>query len=156
SANPVGGGRKGCPRHMASTSDQTPVLRRWRPRRLFLATVLAIVVAVLFPGTAYADPDPNANLDGSEAALAANLTKIAEGYYAAQAALSASQQQQAKAVTTLRDAKLTLSRLAVGVDQVAAARYEGQQLSIISGLLQATGDTSALLQGAAVADFLVW
>ena len=141
---------------MASLSDQTPLLRRGRPRRLFLATVLALVAAMLFSGTAYADPDPNANVDGSEQALAANLTKIAEGYYAAQAALSASQQQQAQAAITLRDSKLTLTRLAVSVDQVAAARYEGQQLSIVSGLLQATGDTSTLLQGAAIADFLVW
>ena len=142
---------------MASTSDQTPVLRRGRPRYWFLATMLALVIAVLMPGTAYADPDPNnPNVDGSEASLAANLTKIAEGYYAAQAALATSQQQQAQAVVTLRDAKLTLTRLSVSVDAVAAARYEGQQLSIVSGLLSANGDTSTLLQGAAIADFLVW
>jgi hypothetical protein len=137
---------------MASTSDPTPVLRRGRSRRLLFATVLALVVAVLFSGTAYADPD----VDGSEQALAANLTKIAEGYYAAQAALTASQQQQAQATVTLRDAKLALTRLSVGVDAVAAARYEGQQLSIVSGLLSANSDTGTLLQGAAIADFLVW
>jgi hypothetical protein len=113
--------------------------------------VRALVIAVLIPGTAYADPDP----DGSPTGLAASLTKIAEGYYAAQAALTASQKRQGELQITLRDSQLALTRLAVGVDAVAAARYEGQQLSIISGLISGQGDTRTLLQGAAIADFLV-
>jgi hypothetical protein len=136
---------------MASMSDQAPVLRRGRTRLLLLVTVLAAVVATLVPGTAYADPDP----DGSPSSLSASLTKIAEGYYAAQATLAASQKRQADLTTTLRDSQLTLTRLAVGVDATAAARYEGQQLSIVSGLISGTGDTRTLLQGAAIADFLV-
>jgi hypothetical protein len=136
---------------MASTSDPATVIRARRPRLLLLATVFAAVVAVLVPGTAYADPDP----DGGPNALASKLTQVAEGYYAAQAALTASQKRQADAVVTLREAQLALTRLSVGVDAVAAARYEGQQLSIVSGLISGQGDTRTLLQGAAIADFLV-
>ena len=136
---------------MASTSDPATVIQARRPRLLLLATVLAAVVAVLVPGTAYADPDP----DGGPNGLAAKLTQVAEGFYAAQAALSASQKRQADAVVTLRESQLALTRLSVGVDAVAAARYEGQQLSIVSGLISGQGDTRTLLQGAAIADFLV-
>jgi hypothetical protein len=137
---------------MASTSEPAPVRRR--RRLLLVATVLATVIAVLTGGTAYADPDP----DGPSSDLAAKLTQLAEGYYSAKAALTASQQRQADLTVKLRDAQLALTRLAVGVDAVAAARYEGEQLSIVSGLISgsAQGDTRTLLQGAAIADFLVW
>jgi hypothetical protein len=128
---------------------------RFRRGLGFVATVFAVLIGVLLSsGPAFADPDTGT--EGGSAALAQKLEDVAKGYYEAKATLVASQARQAQLVTQLRDSQLALTRLTVAVGSVAAARYEGQQLSVLTGLFSGAGDTRTLLQGAAIADYLVW
>ncbi|MGE5826982.1 MAG: coiled-coil domain-containing protein [Micromonosporaceae bacterium] len=140
-----------------------PVPHRWRRAPLFSAAVrpvarlvvvaLAAVVALVGVATpAYADPDG----DGDVSSLAQKLEQVAFGYYDARAKLEASQIRQVELTKRLRDAEITLVRLDAEVSLVAAARYKGSQFSLLNGLLVQKTSPNQLLQGAAVAEYLIW
>ena len=138
---------------MAEVSVTVPA--RWRSRRIVrIVIVLAtVMVALLGASPALADP---ADDEGGTQALREKLEAAARGYYDANAVLVASQTRQAEIVERLRSAELALARLTVEVGQVASARYKGSQIGVLNGLITGEGDPALLLQGAAVADFLVW
>jgi hypothetical protein len=125
-----------------------------RRRRLLLAGVLfAALISVLgFAAPAHADPDD----EGGTPNLREKLEKAAVGYYDAKAKLSESKKRQAKINERLREAEISLVRLQAEVGAIAAARYKGSHLGLLNGLFTGEGDPTTLLQGAAVADYLIW
>lgn len=131
-------------------------LYRHRRQLTLIATVLATVLAVFASSLpAFADPDPGN--EGGSAALADKLRQLAENYYAAQGSLVASQKRQGELTVKLRDSQLALARLTVDIGQTAAARYESGQLNVITGLFAGgNSDAHTLLQGASMADYLIW
>jgi peptidoglycan DL-endopeptidase CwlO len=129
-----------------------------RTRLPKIATVLVVALAVLLgliPGQAFADPgDPD---EGGSPSLADSLESVATEYYDIQAKLATSQQRQEEIKKNLATAELALARLEVTVGNVAAARYKsGQMGGAMTGLLLGQGDTTEMLQGAAVAEYLAW
>jgi hypothetical protein len=83
------------------------------------------------------------------------LAAAAKGYYNVRNQLLASQQRQVQIKARLATAQQSLAQLSAVVGQIAAARYKGGQISTVGALISATGNTSDLLQGAAVAYYLV-
>lgn len=126
-----------------------------RGRRLSLLVILAAVVAV-FGAYLPAYADPNTDDEGGTKTLREKLEEASQGYYAAKETLTASQKRQAGIAIQLRDSELGLSRMTTEVGNIAAARYKGSQLGVLNGLFTGEGTPSSLLQGAAVADYLVW
>jgi len=126
-----------------------------RKRHLSVFIVLATIIAV-FAGAAPAVADPDTDDEGGNSTLREKLEQASVGYYAAKETLAASQKRQAELTNTLRDSELALTRIAVDVDRIAAARYKGSQLGFRNGLFPGVDDPGALLQGAAVANYLVW
>jgi len=127
------------------------------PRRRFWFVVVVAAVAVAVFGAmvpAYADPETDS--EGGSKTLREKLEAAAQGYYDAKAQLTGSQKRQVHITAALREAELSLSRLTADVDQIATARYKGTQLGVLNGLFTGEGTPSSLLQGAAVADYLVW
>src|SRR5262245_51378363 len=124
-----------------------------RPAARLVVTVFAAIVALVAAATpAYADPDGD-----DSSSLAQKLEQVAFGYYDARAKLEASQLRQVELTKRLREAEITLVRLDAEVSLVAAARYKGSQFSLLNGLLvQQQTSPNQLLQGAAVAEYLIW
>jgi hypothetical protein len=104
---------------------------------------------------AYADPDATDD-EGGTKTLREKLEAAAQGYYDAKTLLTGSQKRQAEIAVRLRESQLGLSRMTAEVGNIAAARYKGSQLGVLNGLLTGDGTPTTLLQGAAVADYLVW
>lgn len=134
----------------ASTSSASAVVR---PAARLVVTAFAAVIAIVAAATpAYADPDG----DDDTSSLAQKLEQVAFGYYDARAKLAASQLRQVELTKQLREAEITLVRLDAEVGLVAAARYKGSQFSLLNGLLVQKTSPNQLLQGAAVAEYLIW
>jgi hypothetical protein len=129
--------------------------RTVRGRRLSILVVFATIFAV-FASFAPAYADPETDDEGGNKTLREKLESASQGYYAAKEKLAASQQRQAELVETLRVSQLALTRMTSEVANIAAARYKGSQLGVLNGLFTGQGDPSTLLQGAAVADYLIW
>jgi hypothetical protein len=132
------------------------ILGRRRQPGLYLIAVVFATVAVLLGSSSPALADPGTDDEGGTLTLRDQLEKSATGYYEAKALLSASQKRQADIAVKLRESQLSLSRLTAEVGNIAAARYKGSQLGVLNGLFTGEGTPSTLLQGAAVADYLVW
>jgi hypothetical protein len=126
-----------------------------RNRRLSLFVVFTTIFAV-FVSVAPAYADPNTDTEGGTKTLRQKLEEASQGYYAAKEKLTASQKRQSELTITLRDSQLGLSRMTAEVGNIASARYKGSQLGVLNGLFTGNGDPQTLLQGAAVADYLVW
>ena len=131
------------------------VARRARHRRLSLFVIFATIIAV-FASVAPAYADPETDDEGGTKTLREKLEEASQGYYAAREQLTASQKRQAELTIQLRDSELGLTRMTAEVGDIAAARYKGSQLGVLNGLFTGDGDPSTLLQGAAVADYLIW
>ncbi len=116
------------------------------------AVVAVFLVIVGSPAAAQADPGDEAH----KQELIEKLTAAARGYYDTRAILAASQQRQAEITTKLQASQAGLAVLVEQVGQVASARYKGSSVGLISGLITGRADPQQLLQGAAVADYLVW
>jgi peptidoglycan DL-endopeptidase CwlO len=134
------------------------VSANWLMKRRLRWQVLVAAVGVFLtlfgtPSVAYADPGDG---EGGTQALREALEAAARGYYDAKAVLAASEQRQAEITEKLGFAELSLARLSAEVGNVASARYKGSQIGILNGLITGEGDPKVLLQGAAVADYLVW
>jgi len=125
-----------------------------RMRRLsVVVTVLATLISIFAAGSpAYADPDDEGGTD----ALAQKLEQVAFGYYDARTKLQASQIRQAELTKRLREVEITIVRLDAQVSLVAAARYKGSHLGLLNGLLVQHSSPNQMLQGAAVAEYLIW
>jgi hypothetical protein len=118
-----------------------------------VVTVLATLFAIFAAGSpAYADPDDEGGTD----ALAQKLEQVAFGYYDARTKLQASQVRQAELTKRLREVEITIVRLDAEVSLVAAARYKGSHLGLLNGLLVQHSSPNQMLQGAAVAEYLIW
>jgi len=129
----------------------------WRRRRrlsVVVASFAAILALLGFASPAYADPDTDD--EGATQNLREKLQTSAQAYYDLRAQLTESQKRQSEITTRLRDSELSLARLSTDVAAVASARYKGSQLGILNGLFTGEGDPHTLLQGAAVADYMVW
>jgi CHASE3 domain sensor protein len=125
--------------------------RGWAVAVAFFAAVLA----VLMPA-APALADPGTNDEGATQSLQDKLEQVATSYYDAKSLLAASQKRQAEITVKLRESQLSLARLTADVGNIAAARYKGSELGVLNGLFTGQGNAQTLLQGAAVADYLVW
>jgi hypothetical protein len=130
-------------------------LRARRRVRLLLLTVFTVLLT-LVGGAPAAFADPGTDAEGGTQAMREQLEAAARTYYDAKALLDASQTRQAQLVAQLRDSELSLARLTAEVGTVAAARFKGAQIGMLNGLITGEGDPATLLQGAAVADYLVW
>jgi hypothetical protein len=128
--------------------------RRRRRLSVVVASFAAILALLGFASPAYADPETDD--EGGTQNLREKLQTSAQAYYDLRAQLSESQKRQADITVKLRDAELSLARLSTDVAAVASARYKGSQLGILNGLFTGEGDPESLLQGAAVADYMVW
>jgi peptidoglycan DL-endopeptidase CwlO len=126
-----------------------------RQRRLTLFVIFATIVAV-FGAFAPAYADPSTDGEGGTQTLREKLEEASQGYYSAKQLLTASQKRQAEITVKLRESELSLTRMSTEVGNIAAARYKGSQLGVLNGLITGDGTPSTLLQGAAVADYLVW
>lgn len=136
-------------------AESVLAVRPRRDRLRLVVTVIAVFLAV-FGGSSMAFADPGTDDEGGTQALREKLETAARGYYDAQAVLSASEQRQAEIVEKLRTSELALARLTAEVGTVAAARFKGSQIGILNGLITGEGNPKELLQGAAVANYLVW
>ena len=127
-----------------------------RGRLSLLVALFATLLAVFGPAApAHADPGTTDD-EGGTATLRQKLEEAAQGYYDAKSLLTASQKRQAAITKRLREAELSLVRLNAEITTIASARYKGSQLGVLSGLFTGEGTTETLLQGAAIADYLVW
>jgi len=119
--------------------------------------VLAAILAVLGPAVpSYADPT-GTDSEGGTKTLREKLEQAATGYYDAKVTLTASQKRQVEITKRLRQAEIALVRLNTQVGTIAAARYKGSQLGVLNSLMLSRNvSTSTFLQGAAVAEYLVW
>ena len=136
------------------------LVRRHRRRRrpwTFLAVLTAVFVVLAPAMPSQAEPGGSDEEPGSAKTLREQLEETSVAYYDARAKLTASQKRQVAIVKRLREAELALVRLDAQVGSIAAARYKGSQLGVLNGLiLDPAGTPATLLQGAAVADYLVW
>jgi peptidoglycan DL-endopeptidase CwlO len=118
--------------------------------------LVAVLIAMLAaPGAgapAFADPDG----EGGTPTLREKLEQAATAYYDAKGKLTSSQKRQAEITKKLREAEIALVRLNTQISTIAAARYKGGQLGILNSLLLDRQAPGAMLQGAAVAQYLVW
>jgi hypothetical protein len=119
-----------------------------------VVVVLAVVLALVgSPAYGFEDPpDP----EGGTSNLRQKLEEAARSYYDTRSALSQSQKRQAQITKKLREVEISLVRLTAEVEQIAAERYKGSQMGVLNGLVTGQGDPTTLLQGAAVAEYLVW
>jgi hypothetical protein len=130
------------------------------------ATLGAVMIALLgvvasaLPAVAAPSPSPSPSAatdsEGQSQSLDDKLAAAAKGYYDVRNRLLASQQRQTEIKSRLATAQQSLTRLSSVVGQIAAARYKGGQISTVDALIVAHGDTEDLLQGAAVAYYLIW
>lgn len=128
-----------------------------RPRRAWfsvLAAVLAFLTVLGVGSPAMADPDdPDGAGDNS---LIGKLEEAARAYYDTQAVLNASKQRQAEIKEKLARADAELARLTDEIGKVAAARYKGSSVGLVSAWLSREASARDLLAGAAVGEFLLW
>ena len=129
--------------------------RARRTRSLSLFVIFTAIIAV-FGAIAPAYADPTTDTEGGTKTLREKLEEASQGYYAAKQLLNASQKRQAEITIKLRDSELSLTRMTAEVGNIAAARYKGSQLGVLNGLFTGVGSPSSLLQGASVADYLIW
>ena len=127
-----------------------------RGRRLHLVLAVFAAFLALFGSSSVAYADPGTDDEGGTQALREKLEAAARGYYDVKAVLTASQARQAEIAERLKVAQEGLAQLSVQIGTVAAARYKGSQMGVLNGLITGEGDPRTLLQGAAVADYLVW
>jgi peptidoglycan DL-endopeptidase CwlO len=139
---------------MALSAQRAKVGRRSGLFR-FVAIFAAFLAIIGSPAFAYAT-DPGTDSEGQTKDLSDKLEAAARGYYDARTVLAASQARQAEIKEKLRVAELSLARLEVQVGTVAAARYKGSQFTVVNGLFTGQADPTAYLEGAAMADYLVW
>jgi hypothetical protein len=126
-----------------------------RDRLYLVLAVFAAFLALLGPSSvAYADPGTDD--EGGTQALREKLEAAARGYYDVKTVLTASQARQAEIAERLKVAQEGLARLSAQIGTVAAARYKGSQLGVLNGIITGEGDPREILQGAAVADYLIW
>jgi peptidoglycan DL-endopeptidase CwlO len=126
-----------------------------RQRRLsMIVAILATILAVVGQSpSAYADPGDE---EGGTQSFREKLETAARSYYDAKNKLTASQKRQAEITKRLREAQISLVRLNVEVGNIAAARYKGGHIGLLNGLFTGQGEPATLLQGAAVAEYLIW
>jgi hypothetical protein len=136
-------------------SDPSGVTPTQRRRRAFLFVVLATVLTV-FGSVLPAVADPGPDSQGSTKALSDQLEASARSYYDIKAKLVASQQRQTVIKKNLASAQLSLVRLQAVVGNIAAARYEGAQLDVLNAIVLDSNSPNDLLQGGAIAEYLVW
>jgi hypothetical protein len=118
-----------------------------------VAAVVAVFLAIVgSPTAAHADPADEAH----KQELIEKLQAASRGYYDTRVILAASQQRQAEITTKLEASQAGLAVLVEEVGKVASARYKGSAVGLISGLITGRAEPHQLLQGAAVADYLVW
>lgn len=132
--------------------------RRPFPRRRRLSLLLGALVALLaiLGSSAPSYAEPGTDDEGGSLSLREQLELAATNYYNAKATLTQSQQRQAEITTKLRDAELSLARLSTEVANIAAGRYQGAQLNVLTGLFTGQGNPQQLLDGAALSEYLVW
>jgi hypothetical protein len=124
-----------------------------RRRSSMIVAVIAVFLAIVgSPAVAQADPGD----EGHKQELIEKLQAAARGYYDTRAVLAASQQRQAEITTKLQAAQAGLARLTEQVGELASARYKGSSIGLLSGLITNRAEPQELLQGAAVADYLLW
>jgi hypothetical protein len=70
--------------------------------------------------------------------------------------LNASKQRQTEITQKLQVSQAGLARLTDQVGKVAAARYKGTSIGLLSGLITGRGQPEDLLAGAAVGEYLIW
>jgi hypothetical protein len=125
-------------------------------RRRWVSVVVAVMAALLAvigsPGVAHADPGDEAH----KQELIEKLQAAARGFYDTRAIVASSQQRQAEITVKLEAAQAGLAVLVEEVGRVASARYKGSSVGLISGLITGRAEPQELLQGAAVADYLLW
>ncbi len=128
-----------------------------RRRRLYLIVTVFATILAIFGGAspAYADPGTTDG-EGATLTLREALEKAAVGYYDAKGLLTASQKREAAITKKLREAELSLVRLNAEITKIASGRYKGGQIGVLNGLFTGEGDRVTLLQGAAIAEYLVW
>jgi peptidoglycan DL-endopeptidase CwlO len=126
------------------------------PRQRWRLVVVIIAAFLTLLGAAPALADPGTDDEGGTQKLREQLEAAARGYYDAKTTLAASEARQAEIQERLRNSELALARLTAEVGTMAAARYKGSQIGILNGLITGEGDPATMLQGAAVADYLVW
>ena len=119
---------------------------------MIVAVIAAFLAIVGSPAVAHADPGDEAH----QQELIEKLQAAARGYYDTRTVLAASQQRQAEITTKLEAAQVGLVRLTEQVGQLASARYKGSSIGLLSGLITGRAEPQELLQGAAVADYLLW
>jgi hypothetical protein len=124
-------------------------------RRTLLVGVLAALLT-LFGSSVPSYAEPGTDDEGGTLTLREQLEKAATAYYTAKTTLTQSQERQAEITARLRDAELSIARLETAVSTIAAGRYQGAQLNVLSGLFTGEGEPSELLAGAALSDYLVW
>ena len=133
--------------------EQRPPTRR---RHLSLGLGVFVALLGLFGSSTPTYAEPGLDDEGGTLTLREQLEVTATNYYNAKATLTQSQQRQAEITTKLRDAELSLARLETEVSTIAAGRYQGAQLNVLSGLFTGQGNPQELLAGAALSDYLVW
>lgn len=116
-----------------------------------LVALFAALLLLLGPGLAYADPGSD---EGGSAALAKQLEEAAVAYSNATVALRKSQSRQTEIEKAMKTAAVDYAAKRVEVGEVAAARYKGSQIGLVSRLLD-TKPGDDMLQGAALAEFLI-
>lgn len=109
-----------------------------------------------FAAPAQGAPGPDTDDEGGTASLREKLEEAARGYYEVREQLAESKKRQKKINDRLRELEISLVRLTAEVGEIAAARYKGSQLNVLNGLFTGESEPSTLLQGAAVAEYLVW
>lgn len=127
---------------------------RLRSLAVLLAVFATLLGVVASPTGAYGAPDTDD--EGATKTLREKLEEVAFAYYDARAELAASKKRQEDIAKRLRAAEASLVRLSADVGQIAAGRYKGSQLGLLNGLLSADASPNDLLQGAAIAEYLVW
>ena len=133
--------------------EQRPPTRR---RHLSLGLGVFVALLGLFGSSTPTYAEPGLDDEGGTLTLREQLEVTATNYYNAKATLTQSQQRQAEITTKLRDAELSLARMETEVATIAAGRYKGAQLNVLSGLFTGQGNPQELLAGAALSDYLVW
>ncbi len=88
--------------------------------------------------------------------LREKLEASAKSYYTAKAKLTASRARQEAIAKRLQESETNLVRLTAKVGEIAAARYKGSEISVVTSILVGEGSAEEMLRGAAVADYLVW
>jgi hypothetical protein len=116
--------------------------------------VAAFLTVLAVPGVAGADPD---DPDGEPPQTTTEiLDAISRAYFDAQVALASSLQRQAEIQASLTVAQAKLDEISSEIGRVAAARYKGATMGLITGLVNAEVSSEQLLAGAAVSEYLLW